>query len=61
MESAMAELEHDREGTGERVPLGQRIYENPFLLLAAGIAVMVIFYTLWGLVEVMSLPQAPLP
>lgn len=57
----MAQMEYDREGSDERVPLGQRIYENPFLLLAAGIAVMVIFYTLWGLVEVISLPQAPLP
>jgi hypothetical protein len=57
----MAEPEHDQARTGERIPLGQRIYENPFLLLAAGIVVMVIFYTLWGLAEVMSLPQAPLP
>jgi hypothetical protein len=45
----------------ENVPLGQRLYDNPFILLIAGILVMVVFYTLWGLWEVMSLPQAPLP
>ncbi len=44
-----------------QTPLGQRLYDNPFLLLVAGIAVMVLFYTLWGLVEILSLPQAPLP
>ncbi len=45
----------------EDVPLGQRLYDWPFLLLAAGILVMVVFYTAWGLWEVMTLPPAPLP
>lgn len=44
-----------------KVPLGQRLYDSPFLLLVAGIVVMVLFYTLWGIIEVVSLPQAPLP
>jgi hypothetical protein len=43
------------------IPLGQRLYDRPFLLLAFGLVVMFVFYTIWGLVEVMSLPQAPLP
>ncbi|MFQ6044956.1 MAG: hypothetical protein ACE5PT_01180 [Gemmatimonadales bacterium] len=43
------------------VPWGQRVFDNPFLLLVAGIAVMVVFYTMWGLWEVLRLPQAPLP
>ena len=45
----------------ERPPLGQRLFDNPFLLLAAGIVVMVVFYTLWGLWEILTLPPAPLP
>ncbi len=49
------------ESSSERIPLGQRLYENPFILLVAGILVMVVFYTLWGLQQVLSLPQAPLP
>lgn len=48
---------HDR----AEVPLGQRIADSPFLLLAAGLVTMFAFYTLWGLYEVLSLPQAPLP
>lgn len=45
----------------DKPPLGQRIYDNVFLLLLAGILVMGVFYTAWGLWEVLSLPQAPLP
>lgn len=45
----------------ERIPLGQRIFDNPFLLLAAGLVVMFGFYTIWGIVEVLSLPTATLP
>lgn len=43
------------------IPLGQRLCERPFLLLAVGIAIMAVFYTGWGLVEIASLTKAPLP
>jgi hypothetical protein len=43
------------------VPLGQRLYDKPFLLLVAGVLVMIAFYTLWGLAELIRLPKAPLP
>jgi len=49
------------EPPNEEIPLGQRLYDSPFLLLFAGIVVMLVFYTGWGLWEVMTLPQAPLP
>ncbi len=45
----------------QEVPLGQRLFDRPFLLLAAGVIVMAAFYTLWGLYEVLSLPVATLP
>jgi hypothetical protein len=45
----------------EPIPLGQRLYDSPFLLLVAGIVIMVVFYTGWGLWEVLSLETAPLP
>ena len=48
-------------GASEPVPFGQRLYDNVFFWLAAGLAVMVIVYTGWGLLEIMRLPQAPLP
>jgi len=41
--------------------LGERTVGGWFLLLIAGILVMVVFYTAWGLWEVTSLPQATLP
>jgi hypothetical protein len=45
----------------EPVPLGQRLFDNVFLLLGAGLLVMFVIYTGWGLLEIMSLPAAPLP
>ena len=45
----------------EEITLGQRLYDRPFLLLGFGLVVMFVFYTGWGVYEVMSLPQAPLP
>jgi len=47
--------------TTEPIPLGQRLFERPFLLLAAGLAVMFLFYTGWGLWEIFSLPPGKLP
>jgi hypothetical protein len=49
------------EHPGESTPFGQRLFERPFLLLIAGIVVMAISYTLWGLWEILTLPPAPLP
>jgi hypothetical protein len=43
------------------VPLGQRLLDSPFLLLVAGIIIMLVFYTAWGLFEILSLKPAPLP
>jgi hypothetical protein len=45
----------------EPVPLGQRLLDSPFLLLGACIVVMLVFFTGWGLVEIFTLPPAPLP
>ena len=47
--------------TDHEAPPGQRLLERPFLLLAAGLAVMFGFYTIWGLFEILSLPTATLP
>lgn len=43
------------------VPLVQRLLDRPFLLLFAGVLIMVAFYTAWGLYEILSLKRAPLP
>ena len=44
-----------------RVPLGQRLFDNVYLLLAAGVGVMALLYTGWGLWEILTLPPATLP
>jgi hypothetical protein len=49
------------ERSGERVPLGQRLLDRPFLLLAASLVVMFVFYTGWGLLEIALLEEASLP
>jgi hypothetical protein len=49
------------EAKRNEVPLGQRLLDNVFVLLLAGIGVMVLFYTAWGLWEIVSLPRAALP
>ncbi len=45
----------------EQIPLGQRLYDKEFLLLFAGILVMLVFYTGWGYWEIVTLPSRPLP
>jgi hypothetical protein len=43
------------------LPLGQRLFDNIFLLLAAGLLIMFALYTGWGLWEITHLPAARLP
>ena len=50
-----------RESDHEPEPLGQRLFDNMYLLLAAGLLVMVVLYTGWGLWEITSLPTSSLP
>lgn len=45
----------------EPIPLGQRLFDRPFLLLAAGLVVMFLFYTGWGMWEILTLPPSRLP
>ena len=49
------------ESAPEPVPLGQRLFDNIWLLLVAGIVVMFVVYTGWGMWEILSMPQATLP
>lgn len=42
----------------ERVPVMQRILENPFLLLFIGVVVPTVFYIVWGIMEIVTIPVA---
>jgi hypothetical protein len=57
----MAEPTGAREdGEEERIPAFQQILENPFLLLFLGVAVPTVLYTVWGIMEILSIPISPL-
>ena len=49
----------DPEGvTEEPIPAMQKLLDNPFLLLFIGLAVPTVLYTIWGVMEIVSLPIA---
>ncbi len=41
-----------------RTPLMQAVFDNVFLLVVIGLAVPIVFYTIWGLLEIASIPLA---
>jgi hypothetical protein len=45
----------------EQIPLGQRLFDNMFLLLALGMLIMFVVYTGWGMWEIFSMPDGTLP
>ncbi len=46
-------------GNKERIPIMQRLLDNPFLLLFLGVVMPTVFYILWGIMEIVTLPVAP--
>ena len=42
-----------------RVPIMQRVLDNPFLLLFIGVVFPTVFYIVWGIMELVSIPIAP--
>jgi hypothetical protein len=56
----MNDHEHP-DSADQPVPLGQRLYDNMFLMLALGLLVMFVVFTGWGLWEILTLPAATLP
>lgn len=45
----------------EPVPLGQRVFDNMYLLLVLGVLVMLVIFTGWGMWEILSVPKGTLP
>ncbi len=42
----------------EAIPVMQRVLDNPFLLLFLGVTVPTVFYILWGIMEIVTIPLA---
>lgn len=42
----------------EKVPVMQKVLDNPFLLLFLGVVMPTVFYIIWGIMEVITIPIA---
>ncbi len=42
----------------EPVPWMQQLLDNPFLLLFLGVMVPMVVYTLWGVIDILTVPLA---
>jgi len=54
-------MSHDNAPPSEttRLPVMQRILDNPFLLLFIGVVFPAVFYIIWGIMEIVTIPLAP--
>jgi hypothetical protein len=50
--------EEDNIPKTERIPFFQRMLDNPFLLLFIGVVMPTVFYILWGIMEIATIPVA---
>jgi len=42
----------------EKVPLIQQLLDSPFLLLFLGVAIPMVVYNLWGVIDILLVPTA---
>jgi len=56
----MADSEHNNtsDQDEERIPVLQRVLDNPFLLLFLGVVMPTVFYVIWGIMEIVTIPIA---
>jgi hypothetical protein len=50
-------MSSDDTETGD-VPFMQQLLDNPFLLLFIGVLVPMVVYTLWGVIDILTIPLA---
>ncbi|MBT9508063.1 hypothetical protein [Rhodoferax sp.] len=48
----------DNNTDNEPVPWMQKLLDNPFLLLFLGVMIPMIVYTLWGVIDILTVPLA---
>jgi len=51
----MADQSDQNEGD---IPVMQKVLDNPFLLLFLGVVMPTVFYILWGVMEIVTIPLA---
>ncbi len=50
--------EEQGQASPERIPVLQQILDNPFLLLFLGVTMPTVFYIIWGIMEIITIPIA---
>jgi hypothetical protein len=50
-------MSHEESDAGP-VPLMQQLLDNPFLLLFLGVLIPMLVYTLWGVIDILTIPVA---
>ncbi|MDX2312665.1 MAG: hypothetical protein QNL90_01210 [Gammaproteobacteria bacterium] len=58
MSAASNEEVNAGDDDAERIPVMQRVLDNPFLLLFLGVVIPTVFYILWGVMEIVQIPIA---
>lgn len=48
----------DHDTQVEKVPFMQQLLDNPFLLLFLGVLIPMLVYTLWGVIDILTIPLA---
>ena len=51
-------MEQNEDMDPVRIPVMQRVMDNPFLLLFIGVVVPTVFYIIWGIMEIVTIPIA---
>ena len=45
-------------GEQDDIPWMQQLLDNPFLLLFLGVMIPMVVYTLWGVIDILTIPAA---
>ncbi|HWA50400.1 MAG TPA: hypothetical protein VG742_19175 [Dongiaceae bacterium] len=48
----------DDGSNAEAIPFMQQLLDNPFLLLFIGVTMPTVFYIIWGVMEIVTIPIA---
>ncbi len=57
-ENTMPDTEKTSNEKPERTSAMQLVLDNPFLLLFIGVVMPTVFYLIWGIMEILSIPVA---
>ncbi len=49
---------HTTDDPNEPVPMLQQLLDNPFMLLFLGVMIPMVVYSLWGVIDILTVPLA---